>query len=165
MTRLPDDDGMKRVLIAGGFEGGDATYGYQDGTVELLASDSSWVYREDGEFFDAPMPRARGGHKAVALPDGSVMVMGGTANFTEPYYAPFVLGGTDPVPCIDIYHPTDDRWTSTEDCEDVEFQTSYAAVASDPAYGAVIVGGLDAPGSPQPYVTAFIGKPIDPFVE
>ncbi|HEU5181948.1 MAG TPA: kelch repeat-containing protein [Candidatus Polarisedimenticolia bacterium] len=82
------DDG--RVLIAGGMNGEEPSAAAQ-------------VFTSDGEFVAvASMSHARGGHQAVKLAGGAVLIAGG------------VGWGGNPHGSAEIYDPASDSWTSTE---------------------------------------------------
>jgi hypothetical protein len=86
------------VLVTGGRPPGPGG----DGTFDPGARSTAELYhRSTGVWTDAqPMPAGRAGHRAVALADGRVLVVGGTDGLADAGFASAA-----------IYDPTKDNWT------------------------------------------------------
>ncbi len=151
MLRLQDG----RVLLAGGVhpEGNIA----REGTTR--ASSKAWVL-EDGTWTavgEMSVPRA--GHRLVEQADGTVLVVGGSTEW-GPWSFP---AGT--LACVERFEPSGDRFVTLTGCDegneagDLPGRASEPAVASDPAYGTLIVGGTGNAAAAQTGVTLVIPTP------
>lgn len=158
-----------RVLVTGGANAGAGTELGRDeeGTpIYIAASESAWIYDPAGGGWspleDMNVPRA--GHRMAGLPDGRVLIVGGGATYSP------MLGTSSALACLEIFDPSagDDAdstthdFTSVGDC-DAESDTGplygrayQPAVAADPDFGVVIVGGLAAETSAQKGVNLFV---------
>ncbi|MFC4116404.1 Kelch repeat-containing protein [Nonomuraea zeae] len=133
VTRL--DDG--RVLVAGGLSG-------SAGTGPGLASAELYDPATRSWTATGAMTVPRWGHSAVLLPDGSVLVAGGSAVRSG--------GTTKALRSAERYDPATGTWTATEDMTDA--RTGHTAVPL--AGGVVLVCGGSAPvGSADDPALAF----------
>ena len=94
-TRLPDG----RILVAGGYVGGDPVFASQ--TALLVEEAGGAVAYNDAP--DAPT-HGRAGHSATLLPDGRVLVLGGVKHF--------VPDETDFVSQPEVYDPATGAFTA-----------------------------------------------------
>lgn len=140
MAPLPDG----RVLLTGG--------AVPDAASELFSfqaevSDRAWIY--DGDRWEETdgmkVPRAM--HRMVPLPDGDVLVVGGTTEIGE--FWNMVYGTAWAVPCAEVFDADTERFALVGDC-DVDAPAgalpepvAVAGVAVDDAFGALIAGGLN----------------------
>jgi hypothetical protein len=154
MVTLPDG----RVLITGGATASTAV----DADAYAEARGSAWLYNPDTGLWGAlsgTMAVARAGHRMVPLADGRVLVIGGSQSF-NPFFPP-----PDPISCIEVYDPESGVFTSVEDCtaEDdaggLPGRAYEPQVAYDPAYGVLIVGGIDATGGAASGVSIYVPGP------
>ncbi|MEU5261522.1 kelch repeat-containing protein [Amycolatopsis sp. NPDC021455] len=134
LTRLPDGT----VLAAGGL-GGSSPTGPGLGTAEIYHPDSNqWT------FTTVPMITPRWGHSAVLLPDGSVLVAGGSA--ARPG------GSTTALRSAERYTPSDGKWHEAPAMTDA--RTGHTAVALDDGM-VLVVGGVVPVGVPDDPALAF----------
>jgi hypothetical protein len=136
LTRLPDGT----VLAAGGL-GGSSPTGPGLGTAEIYHPDgpnaNQWT-------FTGPMITPRWGHSAVLLPDGSVLVAGGSA--ARPG------GSTTALRSAERYTPSDGKWHEAPAMTDA--RTGHTAVALDDGM-VLVVGGVVPVGVPDDPALAF----------
>ncbi len=148
MVELPDG----RALASGGAtraahaDGGEA------------ARTEAWVYEPDTDAwsFVGDMNVARAGHRLAALPDGRVLVVGGAST-----HDPFALT-TDALSCLELFDPSTSAFTVLGGCDETSDsvglpgRSNGPAVAVDPVWGALIVGGSDGAGKAQSAVSLFL---------
>jgi hypothetical protein len=108
-----------RVLVAGGFGAG---------TVDAAAAASAELYDPQTGHWSptGSMAAARGEHSATLLPDGKVLVAGGSASWGGP-----------PLNSAEVYDPATGRWSPAADMHAA--RSAYSATAL--ANGAVLVAG------------------------
>ncbi len=107
------------------------------------ASADGWIYDPDTTVWtpEGSMNVARVHHKMVLLPDGRVLIAGGSDE-----YAPGTIVG-DGLSCVEIYDPTDHSYTALADCDASADAGGLAGravapgIAVDPDFGALIAGG------------------------
>lgn len=130
------------VLLSGGVVSETDSW-TEDDTVN--ATRRAWVndgssWREVGS-----MNHPRAQHRMVSLPDGRVLVLGGVTEVLGSYPS-----GLNSMACAEIYDPATETFTELDACDpddeaaSLPAQVSMPAVASDPQYGVIVVGGLDA---------------------
>ena len=132
--------GDGRVLAAGGAE--------PDGSGEPVpARDEIWIRDEAGNWSPlGTLAVARTGHGIAALPDGTVLLAGGTQSMV-PFAYP-----EDPLSCVEIVDPTSGNTASLGDCDASDDSAGLVQrsgrpmVAVDPDWGVLIVGGLSGSG-------------------
>ena len=129
------------VLATGGAEQGPEVV--FDFVTKADASASAFLYHPDTAVWDeiGKMNVQRVGHKMSLLPDGRVLIAGGSAS-----YVPSLIVG-DGLSCVEVYDPADGSFTALAECDaasDTSGLAGRAAVpgmAVDPDYGVLIAGG------------------------
>lgn len=135
------------VLATGGAKQADEIV--IDFATTARASSKAFLYHpppadsgDDGTWDEiGTMTVARAGHKMSLLPDGRVLIAGGSAD-----YAPSLIVGAG-LSCVEVYDPADNSFTALADCDagsDTNGLAGRAAVpgmAVDPDYGVLIAGG------------------------
>ena len=158
MTSLPDG----RVLLSGGF----TTTGWVNDGGTVSASDDVWVYSDGvGWEYVGALNIARGMHEVSVLADGTVLIVGGATTLNN-----VVWGVDDETGCLEIIDPsTIGNASLVGDCEGPGFDADELAtpvtiplVATDPAYGTVIVGGADDRSDSVGQVAWFVGGILEP---
>lgn len=158
MTALPDG----RVLLTGGFTT-DGRVG-EGGTV--TASDDIWAYTDGrGWEYVGALNIPRGLHEATVLPDGTVLVVGGTETLEN-----LVWDADDTVGCLEVIDPTTlGNAALVGDCDGGDVDADELAtpvvlpmVATDPDFGTIIVGGSDQDNDSQSQVAWFVGGIVEP---
>jgi hypothetical protein len=140
LSLLPDNDYHSRFLIVGGCGGEFATLTHDvaaTNTAEILdlgASDLAWRYT-------APMAFPRVMCDAVLLPDGTVLVVGGSSGGGA-------LAGANPVLDVELFDPSSETWRVLAP---IQVPRLYHASAILTADGRVMVSGKDGPLNPFPY--------------
>ncbi len=130
-----------KVLVTGG-----ATQSSEvvfDFTTTAAASPDAWLYDPDTSVWSpaGSMNVARVFHKMANLPDGRVLIAGGSDE-----YAPGTVVGKG-LSCVEVYDPLDNSFTAVADCSassDAEGLAGRAATPSigvDPEFGIIIAGG------------------------
>jgi hypothetical protein len=149
-TRLGDDVGAP-VLVAGGLDSG----GMPIATSELFKPLSEDI----SPTFKPLMQYPRSGHQAVRMPDGSVLIIGGTGYF-DPVNQPTMLG---PVPNLELF-TLDAGFTDVGKLPTNAGLTGFAATPL-PDGRVLLTGGVTAGGMVTN--TAFIARldPIDGSVD
>lgn len=107
------------------------------------ASADGWIYDPETTLWtpEGSMNVARVHHQMVLLPDGRVLIAGGSDE-----YAPGTIVAAG-LSCVEIYDPTDHSYTAVEDCDagsDADGLAGRAVapgIAVDPDFGALIAGG------------------------
>lgn len=134
------DDG--RVLAAGGAN--QPTEVFVDFDTTAPAISDAWIYDPGTSEWSSAgsMNVARVGHKMAVLPDGRVLIAGGSAT-----YMPGSVLGTG-LSCVEVFDPADDSFTPLANC-DADSDTDGLAgraglpgLAVDPDFGAVVIGGF-----------------------
>jgi N-acetylneuraminic acid mutarotase len=155
MVSLDDDS----VLLTGGYLGEPGETYNQSARIDatervFLYSDGTW-----SEVASMINPRAQ--HAAVALPDGRVLVAGGTVDAGN--Y--FLFYSADALACAEIYDPQTDEWTEIQSCDDDDGESSLPVRMArpsydvDPNYGVLIAGGYDEDGHALSSAAYFVGQP------
>lgn len=150
MVTLPDG----QVLVAGGAAVPTDT-DYDD--VGLLAETAAYVYRPSSDSWVAAgsLVVGRSGHELALLPDGRVLVVGGTTRYDLDGF------GGDALSCLEVFDPQTSAFSLVGSCDEdddaggMAGRAAYPAVASDPLWGAVIAGGVAAEDAGQDAVTLF----------
>jgi len=154
-----------RVLVTGGFQSvsGD-TYGVLTDTA--TATDQVWMYSTSGTEWTpmAPMTQARGYHRAVTLPDGRVLVVGGATELDG-----VASGAITALPCAEVLDPEANggtgEWTPIGTCDANASAGVLPGPMADPSaavddnYGAVFLGGVNSEGESNAFATLYIGQP------
>ncbi len=127
-----------RVLVAGGATYAAGVYG---------VTNEAWVYDPaDGSWSSVgPMHLARAMHAMVRLPDGRVMVVGGTNNIDSHWWR-----GENAIACAEVFNPELGDFVELASCSptstegDLSGPAVLPAVAVEPVRGlGVVVGGID----------------------
>jgi len=148
MVTLPDG----RILLAGGTHPADPVA--QNGVT--AASDKAWVFSAGTWTPVGGLSLARAGHRMELLPDGAVLVAGGAAEW-GPYGTP-----DGSLACLERFQPGADRFVPVGDCTgsmesaDLPGRASEPAIATDPVYGTLIVGGRGTGDAAQPGVSLYL---------
>lgn len=149
------DDGS--VLVTGGIH---ATQPVGGGTADDPAEDGAWLWRS-GQWTTLPagLNIGRAGHRMALLPDGRVLVVGGTTT-----WGPFQTSD-DALACAELFDPAGPSFTPLSDCEagdpagDLEDRTQEPLVAVDPDFGVLIVGGANSASAATDRVGLFVPSP------
>ena len=155
MVAMDDDS----VLLTGGYIGELYTY-YSQGA-RLEATERVFLYRDGSWSEVASMNNPRAQHAAALLPDGRVLVAGGSVK-TSNY---FLFYNADALACAEIYDPQTDEWTEVDNCDDDDAESSLPVRMArpsydvDPSYGVLIAGGYDEDGYALSSAAYFVGQP------
>lgn len=158
MTALPDG----RVLLVGGF----TTEGRVGGGGSVSPTSDIWAYSSDrGWEYVGALNVARGHHRTTVLPDGTVLVVGGTTEISS-----WAWRSDAPTGCIEIIDPTQlGNAQLVGDCDGSAFQADELStpvvmpmVATDPDHGTLIVGGADSGRDAVGQVAWFVGGIVEP---
>ncbi len=154
MAPLPDGS----ILMSGGIE-------FQDGeTVPditvVQASNKSWIF--DGSSWTRTtedMHEPRASHVMVALPDGRIVVAGGSSSIS--WYGEDTA---DPLSTVEIFDPgdgdpKDGTWTLLESVA-LPTGTSCMSHTTDPDYGIFIYGGLDSTENSVQHFALYSPNPL-----
>ena len=155
MVPLKDD----RVMMTGGLAGDPSLTYDQLGTGEATAR--TFIYDGSSWTEAASMNNPRAMHAAVTLPDGRVLVAGGSTRVSNlvRYY-----NGT-PLACAEIYDPQTDTWTEVMSCNEGNSEASLPLAINrpafdvDPSYGVLIAGGHTRDGTAVSGAAYFVGQP------
>lgn len=150
-----------RILLTGGITMAAGSSVDLNGDDRFSGSRKVYLY-EDGDWTDVSvMNNGRARHAAAALPDGRVLVAGGTTAFTN------VIDFEDAtaLACAELYEPDADRWTEIgSSCDEDSAAGALPAaawapaVAADPDYGVLLVGGISG-DRPASGAALFVGEP------
>jgi hypothetical protein len=135
--------GEGRVLATGG---ADSTYG---------AHSNAWLYDQLSDNWisvgSLNVPRAL--HRAVALPNGSVLILGG-ATAAERGVAAWEGGPVgQSISCVELYDPESQEFQALKDCTvsddavGLPERSLWPSVGLDPEHGVLVVGGFDSVGN------------------
>ncbi|MEZ4307613.1 MAG: kelch repeat-containing protein [Polyangiaceae bacterium] len=148
LTVLPDG----RVLAVGGGVPINGKWSTKNAVDLLDPTTLKWTKAD-------PLHYRRRAHTATLLPDGRVLVAGGTdggqANGTE--------GGTQ-LSTSEIYDPATDTW---QDLPPLHTARALHTAALLPSGGVILLGGLDGTGSASPEVEVFLNgtwTPLSPLL-
>lgn len=154
-----------RVLLTGGFESVSGDYRGDFSRTET-ATDMAWIYAADGggTWTEVEsMTQRRGNHRAVTLPDGRVLVVGGA-----PEMGSLSTGPLTALACAEIFDPEDGptgSWTPIGTCDADAGQGVLPGTMADPTgavdpnYGAVFLGGVNSEADAVAHATLYIGPP------
>jgi hypothetical protein len=142
-----------RVLLAGGatLDGEEFGADYGDARRDAWIFDTQSGWTSVGQL---AMPRA--GHRMALLPDGRVLVAGGSTVFNPQLFP------TDALSCLEVFDPASTRFTSIGDCDEnddaggLPGRAYEPEVVVDPERGALIVGGVDQNTKAQNGVSVFV---------
>lgn len=123
-----------------------------------VATDTAWLFdptpgvdERDAWEDVGPMNSPRAMHRAIPLPDGRVLLVGGvTAAFG---LAPASVGDT--VPCPEIFDPDNRTFTIIEHCPGAGLGAS-ASIATNAHHGTFVLAGAHEAGGGEAY--GFIGQ-------
>jgi hypothetical protein len=158
MTALPDG----RVLLTGGF----TTDGQVGDGGTVTASDDIWAYASDkGWEYVGALNVARGQHSVSVLPDGTVLVVGGSTSISGPLW-----DADTPTGCLEVIDPSAlGNATLVGDCEgdgvdadELSTPVILPMVATDADYGTLIVGGADDGNDAVGQVAWYLGGIPEP---
>ena len=135
--------GDGRALLTGGFVATGITE--VDFATPLEATSAAWIY-EDGALTPVEnMHFARAGHGSAALPDGRVVIFGGSEATDFGVYP----SGQDALACAEIFDPSTKKFTvvgscsETDDAATLPSRVTLPIFGSDPRYGVLVAGGLN----------------------
>ena len=124
---------------------------------------TGFAYIFDGSSWTATstsMNQQRAMHTSVALPDGRVLIAGGTSTGDSWYW-----DTSDAIACAEIYDPATDSFTEIDVCDSSSTEaslpegTALPEVAVDENLGAVILGGFSSGGTPTENVLLLLAPP------
>ncbi len=140
--------GLAMVTLASGkvFATGGATQETDvqfDFETTAAASADGWIYDPDTGVWapEGAMHVGRVGHRMALLPDGRVMIAGGSDE-----YAPGTVVGQG-LSCVEIYDPSDHSYTPIAQCDanadagGLAARAATPGIAVDPDFGVLIAGG------------------------
>lgn len=142
LTTLADD----RVLLTGGVRTDDWVLSQSElvaPSPDIFIYDPATDTWEDTDK-DLRIPRAR--HATALLPDGRVLIAGGSADGSD------MVGQTtsaEGLACAEVYDPSNNTLLLVDDCtEDLDVSTlpdrmNAPSIAADMDYGVLLVGGLN----------------------
>lgn len=150
--------GGGKALLTGGLDMGTAEVGF---STTLEATNAAWIY-EGGVWREArePMNEARAMHRGVLLPDGRVMLVGGVTEAAGPF-----PNSDTAMACAEIFDPETEKFAPVDTCDpedetaSLPSRVSLPAVAVDPSYGVLVVGGLKPDDEASNAATLFVGCP------
>ncbi|MCB9761558.1 MAG: hypothetical protein H6739_17070 [Alphaproteobacteria bacterium] len=139
--------GEGRAMIIGGLSV-DAADNVAIQFQSVPAIRSTYLYDAASDSWSAgpDLQQARAYHKAVVLPDGRVLVIGG-ASAGEMLFADASAAGGPALACVEVYDPDDDAFEVWEGCAPSDAsgplpnQNHWPTVAVDPVYGVLVAGG------------------------
>jgi hypothetical protein len=155
MTALPDG----RVLLTGGY----TTSGVVGEGGTFSASDEVWAYSSvSGWQRIGSLQVARGLHGVAVLPDGNVLIVGGSTDAASPLWS-----GEGATGCAEILDPIGGESTLIGTCTDdidgpLSVPVAMPMLAVDPDHGVLIVGGLDDRDNATNQVALFVGGIPEP---
>ncbi len=149
--------GEGRVLAIGGADS------------ETDAQSNAWLYDQDSDTWISVgnLNVARALHRAVTLPNGQVLIVGGASAARRGVAAweggPVGQG----VSCVELYDPETQEFTVLRDCtldddaSGLPERSMWPSVALDPDHGVLVVGGFDLVDNlpPVPGVSFFPATP------
>lgn len=151
MTTLADGS----VLATGG-----ANQRTPAGNTELPTAEDDAYLRSPGSgewvSLSAHLALPRAGHEMALLPDGRVLIVGGTASYNA------LSPADDAYACAEIFDPVELSFTLVDDCDvnsdaaTLEEPANMPMLAVDPAFGALVVGGLSGATEASPRVGLFV---------
>jgi hypothetical protein len=106
------------------------------------------------------MQIARLGHAMTVLPDGQVLIVGGTAS-----WGPTELPG-DSYACVELYDPAEgtfrllDACDASSDSAGLPGRSAFPALATDAARGTLLVGGI-GPSGAQTGVSLYLSSAVE----
>ncbi len=148
--------GNGRVLLAGGIRAELLQYEVTD------ALDEAWIYdASSGQWSqtgDLNIPRAN--HAMVPLPDGRILVLGGSTST-------HAQSSESPVACAEIFDPDQGSFELLDGCTDSSTSGTlptavfWPMVAVDEDYGVLVAGGYNAQESADPNASLWLPKPAE----
>ena len=158
MTALPDG----RILLTGGF----TTEGRVGAGGTVRASPDMWTFHEArGWEYLGALNVPRGHHRVSVLPDGTVLVVGGTTSVEH-----WAWRSNTPTGCIERVDPSQlGNASLVGDCDGASVAADELAtavvmpmVATDPDHGTLIVGGANQERDAVGQVAWFVGGVEEP---
>ncbi len=133
---------------------------------EVDALPNAWTYNPSAsasERWSTALPEAmnypRAGHQMHLLPDGRVLIVGGSSTWNNS-----LMPEGEPVRCAEIFDPNENSFTVVNGCSDesttgLEEGAARLSVAADPDYGLLIAGGVTADQSWASNVGLYLVRP------
>lgn len=152
MVTLPDG----RVFVSGGT----IVRSPVDNDEMSAATNATWIWDGTSWTNGGRMQIERLGHSMTVLPDGKVLIVGGTAE-----WGPTELPGTS-YACVEIYDPAEgtfrllDACDATSDSAGLPGRTAFPSVATDAARGTLVVGGI-GPSGAQTGVSLYLSSAVE----
>ncbi len=154
MVTLPDG----RVLLAGGASSAITAQTPGDPASEIPAVGDVWLYNPNNDTWsdggELGLPRA--GHRMTVLPDGRVLVVGGSSTYLQAGLA------SEPLSCVEVFDPATGRSEVLADCSAGDDAGGLAgpawqpSIAVDPEFGIVIAGGGASDSAAQDAVGLYL---------
>lgn len=154
--------GLAMVTLADGsvLATGGANQRSPAGNTEFPAAEDDAYLRSAGSgewvSLSAHLALPRAGHEMALLPDGRVLIVGGSASYNA------LVPAADPYACAEIFDPVELSFTLVDDCDaesdaaSLEEPANMPMMAVDPAFGALVVGGMSGSTSASPRVGLFV---------
>ncbi len=124
------------------------------------ATNATWLWDGSSWVNGGRMQIARLGHSMTVLPDGKVLIVGGTGD-----WGPTELPGTS-YACVEIYDPAEgtfrllDACDASSDSAGLPGRSAFPSVATDPSYGTLVVGGI-GPSGAQAGVSLYLSSAVE----
>ncbi|MCB9745465.1 MAG: hypothetical protein H6740_23000 [Alphaproteobacteria bacterium] len=137
------------ILLTGGLSVS-ASDGVELQRDPVNAETGAWIYSPDSDSWreaETPMGTARAYHRAVGLPDGRALVIGG-ASVGELFFSDAGAGGDGALACAELYTPGVGFERLNAGCGvgsatgDLPTQTQFPVVTVDATYGVMVSGGI-----------------------
>jgi hypothetical protein len=153
------------LLLSGGLPGvQDGEASYVPLTGDMPASNAVYRYKDGAWETAGALLIARSGHQMAELPDGRVLIWGGSSNPDDCFF-----GGKQSIAWAELYNPGAQTSTfvdpacaaAPESCDpsedegDLPQAVSFPAFAVDPSFGVLTVGGVDKDNSPSESLALF----------
>jgi len=155
-SMTPLNDGT--ILLTGGLSPETAAIS-SDLLMDMEATRSAWLYKDD-EWRSLPsMSLARANHNTAVLPGGRVVIAGGVTKVDMGSdrgltpYSGLLFDSTDAIACVEVYDPESKSFQKWDSCT-VDSQSSTLSqptalpqMATDPFFGTLIAGGITSDGA------------------